>query len=112
LFLLIKNPVFKQSTYFRSLKTLPLNKIFVFIYFFFILKKNIFRIMSFHNFQHYTFDTDLPSESPADPELMLRNLLSQLQSRQFAASSPAPTLINLNPLPIIHGLQAQNFQNY
>ena len=62
--------------------------------------------MSFHTFQYYTFDTDLSSESPShqdDSELMLRNLQSQLQSRQLVILSPAPTpsLINLNSLPII-----------
>lgn len=60
--------------------------------------------MSFHTYQHYTFDTDLPSESPNNennPELMLRNLQYQLQSRQHALLSPTPALINLNPLPII-----------
>jgi hypothetical protein len=57
--------------------------------------------MSFHTFQHYTFDTDLSSESQSNPELMLRELQSQLQSRQLAYSPPNPTFINLNPLPII-----------
>ena len=60
--------------------------------------------MSFHTFQHYTFDIDLPSEpsnNQNNPELMLRNLQSQLQSCQLASSSPASTLINLNSLPII-----------
>jgi hypothetical protein len=58
--------------------------------------------MSSHTFQHYIFDADLPSdESLADSQLMLRNLQSQLQSRQLASLSPTPTLINPNHLPII-----------
>ena len=56
--------------------------------------------MSYHTFQHYTFDTDLPSESPSNPELMLRELQSQLQSRQLAYSPPDPIFTNLNSLPI------------
>ena len=77
----------------------------------FILQKNLvfnFKNMSFHTFQHYSFDTDYPSESPndqSDSELMLRNLQSQLQSRQLAFSLPvvfsAPTPIDLNSLSIV-----------
>jgi hypothetical protein len=68
--------------------------------------------MSFHTFQHYTFDVDLPSESSShqnNPELMLRNLQSQLQSRQLASLSSAPALINLNPLPIIPWIPSTKF---
>jgi len=60
--------------------------------------------MSFYTFQHYTFEIDLSSESSShqnNPELMLRNLQSQLQSRQLASSSSVPTIMNLNFLPII-----------
>jgi hypothetical protein len=72
--------------------------------------------MSYNIYQHYTFDTDLPSELPSDqngPEIMLRNLQSQLQTRQLASSSPIifsdPTLINLNPLPIIPWTPSKKF---
>ncbi|CAB4420395.1 unnamed protein product [Rhizophagus irregularis] len=65
--------------------------------------------MSFHTFQHYTFDTDLPFESSDDPQRMLRNLQSQLQSRQFATLSSAPTLIDLNPLPITSWIPSTKF---
>ena len=60
--------------------------------------------MSFYTFQHYTFEIDLSSKSSShqnNPELMLRNLQSQLQSRQLASSSSVPTIMNLNFLPII-----------
>ena len=54
--------------------------------------------MSFHTFQYYTFNTDPSSESPSnnqnEPELMLRELQFQLQSRQLAFSSPALTPMN------------------
>lgn len=65
--------------------------------------------MSFHTFQHYTFDTDLPFESSDDPQRMLRNLQSQLQSRQLATLSSAPTLIDLNPLPITFWIPSTKF---
>ncbi|CAB4441264.1 unnamed protein product [Rhizophagus irregularis] len=65
--------------------------------------------MSFHTFQHYTFDTDLPFESSDDPQHMLRNLQSQLQSRQLATLSSAPTLIDLNPLPITSWIPSTKF---
>ncbi len=72
--------------------------------------------MSYHTFQHYTFDTDLPSELPSDqnnPEVMLRNLQSQLQIRQLTSQQPInfsnPTLINLNSLPIIPWTPSKKF---
>ena len=75
------------------------------------MQKNKLQIMSFHTFQHYIFDTDLPSEPPNDennPELMLRNLQSQLQSRQLAL--PDPTFTNLNPLlPVVPWTPSKNF---
>lgn len=57
--------------------------------------------MSYHTFQHYIFDTNLPSESssPNDPQVILRNLQSQLQSRQIALSSPVFSVPTI-PLPI------------
>src|SRR6266480_210260 len=65
--------------------------------------------MSFHTFQYYTFDADPSSESPSQPELMLRELQSQLQSRQLASSSSALTSMNLNPLPIIPWIPSIKF---
>jgi hypothetical protein len=77
-----------------------LNKALAFAYYFYFAKNLVFKNMSYHTFQHYTFDTDLPSESPSNPELMLRELQSQLQSRQLAYSPPDPIFTNLNSLPI------------
>lgn len=70
--------------------------------------------MSFNTFQHYTFDLNLPSESPSqnDPELLLRNLqsqLSQLQSHQLASSLTNFTPINLNSLPVIPWTPSRKF---
>jgi len=62
--------------------------------------------MSFFTYQHYTFDTNLPSEPSLNyqnnPEIMLRELQNQLQSRQLANSTPTtlPTSITPNYLPI------------
>src|SRR2546421_3549239 len=69
--------------------------------------------MSFHTFQYYTFNTDPPSESPSnnqnEPELMLKELQFQLQSRQLASLSPALTPMNLNSLPIIPWIPSTKF---
>ena len=69
--------------------------------------------MSHHTFQYYTFDTDLQPESSDyqnNPEQMLRNLQSQLQSyQQLRSSSVVSTPINLNPLPIIPWVPSTKF---
>ena len=64
--------------------------------------------MSYHIYQHYTFNTDLSSELllSNNPEIiLLRNLQFQLQLRQNASLSPiifsTSNPINLNSLPII-----------
>ncbi|CAB4382134.1 unnamed protein product [Rhizophagus irregularis] len=69
--------------------------------------------MSYHTFQYYTFDTDLQPELTDyqnNPEQMLRNLQSQLQSyQQLRSLSVVSTPINLNPLPIIPWVPSTKF---
>ncbi|CAB4375482.1 unnamed protein product [Rhizophagus irregularis] len=69
--------------------------------------------MSYHTFQYYTFDTDLQPELTDyqnNPEQMLRNLQSQLQSyQQLRSLSVVSTPINLNPLPIIPWIPSTKF---
>ena len=70
--------------------------------------------MSFHTFQHYIFETNLPSESSShqdDSELTLRDLesqLYQLQSHQptsLPITFPSPTL----SLPITPWIPSKKF---
>jgi len=58
--------------------------------------------MSHHTFQHYIFDTDLPSEPSlnyqGDAESMLRELQTRIESRQ-PTTLPPLTLITPSHLP-------------
>ena len=73
--------------------------------------------MSHHVFQHYIFDNNLPSDSssssnqndPNDPEVVLRNLQSQLQSRQLASLPPIGISPSTFSLPIIPWTPSRNF---
>src|SRR5256886_14319894 len=73
--------------------------------------------MSYHTFQHYTFDENLPFEPTlnyqSNPEIMLRDLQNQLQSRQLANSRSLsiPSFITLNNLPINPWIPSRKFSN-
>lgn len=58
--------------------------------------------MSFHTYQHYTFDINpLSDYDQNNPETILRELWNQLQSRQLENSTlNSPTSIITNYLPI------------
>jgi hypothetical protein len=66
--------------------------------------------MPYHTFQHYIFSTNLPSESSSqnDPEFVLRNLQSQLQSCQIA-SSPSVFSVPTFSLPVTPWIPSTKF---
>ena len=73
--------------------------------------------MSYHTFQHYTFDENLPFEPTlnyqSNPEIILRDLQNQLQLRQLANSRSLsiPSFITLNNLPINPWIPSRKFSN-
>ena len=78
-----------------------------------ILKNLTFKIMSFHTFQHYIFETNLPSESSShqdDSELTLRDLESQLYQLQSHQPTSLPiTFPSTLSLPITPWIPSKKF---
>jgi DNA replication protein DnaC len=76
--------------------------------------------MSYHTFQHYIFSENLSSgptlNHQDNPEIMLRNLQNQLQSRQLASppillTSSTLAILNTPPLPIDPWIPSRKFSN-
>ena len=68
--------------------------------------------MSYHTYQHYTFDIDSLSDHQSHPETMLRELQNQLQSRQLENTVPIfPVSITPNYMPINPWIPSTKFLN-